>query len=150
MQTKIIVILIPDNDGKELPLGHLFLMYRWLLSLSPLLQQLPQFWIILNPFQLLLHNLNHILFYLLVVLLDFRLHGIVTLSIREVHNFRYLLVHLRLRCNRRIVHHYFGMENLLVDALVKVVGHRADKHPLREVTDFTGRNKAVQLCADTG
>ena len=42
------------------------------------------------------------------------------------------------------------MENLLLDTLVKVVGHRTHKHTLCEITDFACRDKAVHLCGDRG
>ena len=38
-----------------------------------------------------------------------------------------------------------GMENLLLDTLVEVVGDRADEHALREVGDFRGRDQCFQL-----
>ena len=38
-----------------------------------------------------------------------------------------------------------GMEDLLLDTLVEVVGHRADEHALREVGDFRDRDQRFQL-----
>lgn len=38
-----------------------------------------------------------------------------------------------------------GMENLLRDGLVEIVGHRPDEHTLREVGDLRRRNQRFQL-----
>ena len=40
------------------------------------------------------------------------------------------------------------MENLLLDALVEVVGYRPDEHTLREVGNLACRNEAVHLGVD--
>ena len=42
------------------------------------------------------------------------------------------------------------MENLLLDALIKVVGDGSDKHALCEVGDFRSRDKTIELCGDGG
>ena len=42
------------------------------------------------------------------------------------------------------------MENLLLNTLVEVVGHRADKHSLRKSRNLAGRDKTVHLRVDGG
>ena len=42
------------------------------------------------------------------------------------------------------------MENLLLDALIKVVGDGSDKHALCKVGDLGNRNKTIELSGDRG
>lgn len=50
-----------------------------------------------------------------------------------------------LRLDLVVVNHNFGMKDLLVYALVKIVADGTDKHTLRERRDFARRNQAVHL-----
>ena len=50
-----------------------------------------------------------------------------------------------LRLDLVVVNHNFGMKDLLVYALVKIVADGPHKHTLRESRDFTRRNQAVHL-----
>ena len=46
------------------------------------------------------------------------------------------------------VYNYLSVEDLLLDALVEVVGDGSDKHALCEVGDFGSRDKAIELRGD--
>lgn len=50
-----------------------------------------------------------------------------------------------LRLDLVVVNHNFGMKDLLVYALVKIVADGTDKHTLRESRDFARRDQAVHL-----
>ena len=48
------------------------------------------------------------------------------------------------------IYNYLSVEDLLLDALVEVVGDGSDKHALCEVGDFGSRDKAIELRGDRG
>ena len=60
------------------------------------------------------------------------------------------LVSLRLGGNLGGIYNYLSVEDLLLDALVEVVGDDSDKHALCEVGDFGSRDKAIELRGDGG
>ncbi len=83
-----------------------------------------------------------------VVGIDLLLHGVVAVLVGEVDDLRYLHVAGGLPPDLLVIHYNLGMENLLLDALVEVVGYRPDEHTLREVGNLACRNEAVHLGVD--
>ena len=83
-----------------------------------------------------------------VVGVDLLLHGVVAVLVGEVDDLRYLHVAGGLPSDLLVIHYNLGMENLLLDALVEVVGYRPDEHSLREVGNLACRNEAVHLGVD--
>jgi len=83
-----------------------------------------------------------------VVGVDLLLHGVVAVLVGEVNNLRNLHVTGGLPLDLLVIHDNLGMENLLLDTLVEVVGYRPDEHTLREVGNLACRNKAVHLGVD--
>ena len=89
-----------------------------------LLQQIFQVIIARDALQFLLHNLLHLFLDAPVgTFFPFHLFGI---------------------------HHNLAVENLLLDALVEVVGHRTDKHTLRKTGNLARRDERVHLRVDGG
>ena len=97
-----------------------------------ILQQMLQFGVGLDALQLVGDNLPHLRTDAVVVLLDHLLHAVVAVGIGEVRDDGDRLVSLLLAPHLLGIHHYLTMKNLLLDALVEVVRHRADEHTLRE------------------
>ena len=97
-----------------------------------LLQQMLQVVVTRDALQFLLHNLLHLFLDAPVVRLHRILHAVVSVLVREVSNDRYFLVGTFLPLHLLGIHHNLAVENLLLDALVEVVGHRTDKHTLRK------------------
>ena len=93
--------------------------------------------VILNPFQLIFHNLLHLRLDAVVVLLYFLPHTVVTIGIGEVGDDGNRLIPFRLGRYFSIVYDNLGMKNLLLDALVKVIRHRADEHSLCQSRNLT-------------
>lgn len=83
-----------------------------------------------------------------VVGVDLLLHGVVAVLVGEVDDLRYLHVAGGLPPDLLVIHDNLGMENLLLDALVEIVGYRTDEHTLREVGNLACRNEAVHLGVD--
>ena len=83
-----------------------------------------------------------------VVGVDLLLHGVVAILVGEVDDLRYLHVAGGLPPDLLVIHYNLGMENLLLDALVEIVGYRTDEHTLREVGNLARRDKAVHLGVD--
>ena len=83
-----------------------------------------------------------------VVGINLLLHGVVAVLVGEVDDLRYLHVAGGLPSDLLVVHDNLGMENLLLDTLVEIVGYRPDEHALREVGNLACRNKAVHLGVD--
>ena len=83
-----------------------------------------------------------------VVGVDLLLHGVVAVLVGEVDDLRYLHVAGGLPPDLLVIHYNLGMENLLLDALVEIVGYRTDEHTLREVGNLARRDKAVHLGVD--
>ena len=83
-----------------------------------------------------------------VVGVDLLLHGVVAVLVGEVDDLRYLHVAGGLPLDLLVVHDNLGMENLLLDTLVEIVGYRPDEHTLCEVGNLARRDKAVHLGID--
>ena len=83
-----------------------------------------------------------------VVGVDLLLHGVVAFLVGEVDDLRYLHVAGGLPPDLLVIHDNLGMENLLLDALVEIVGYRTDEHTLCEVGNLARRDKAVHLGVD--
>ena len=95
-----------------------------------LLQQMLQVVIACDALQFILHNLLHLFLDAPVV----RLHLVGTFF--PFHLFG--------------IHHNLAVENLLLDTLVEVVGHRTDKHTLRKTGNLARRDERVHLRVDGG
>ena len=77
-----------------------------------------------------------------VVGVDLLLHGVVAVLVGEVDDLRYLHVAGGLPPDLLVIHDNLGMENLLLDTLVEIVGYRPDEHTLCEVGNLACRNEA--------
>lgn len=97
-----------------------------------LLQQMLQVIIVYDALQLLLNNLLHLLLDAPVVLLHRFLHAVIAVLVREIGNNGNRLVGTFLPFHLCGIHHNLTVKNFLLDALVEVIGHRTDKHPLRK------------------
>ena len=110
-----------------------------------LLQQMLQVVIACDALQFILHNLLHLFLDAPVVRLHRFLHAVVAVLVREIGNDRNFLVGTFLPFDLFGIHHNLAVENLLLDALVEVVGHRTDKHTLRQTGNLAWRNERVHL-----
>ena len=115
-----------------------------------LLQQMFQIIVVGNTLQLVSDNLLDFLLDAPVILLHRFLHAVVTVFVREVGNDGYLLVGFLLALHLLGIHDNLTVENLLLDTLVEVVGHRTDKHSLRQSGNLARRDKRVHLRVDGG
>ena len=91
------------------------------------------------------YDLRDVLLDLRIIASDDLLHTIHAVGIAERGYFRDRNVRRRLSGELLPVDDDLGMEDLLLDTLVEVVGDRADEHALREVGDFRGRDQCFQL-----
>ena len=85
--------------------------------------------VICDALQFVLDNLLHLLLDAPVILLHRFLHAVVAALVRKVGNDGDMLVGFLLALHLLGIHHNLTVKNLLLDALVEVVGHRTDKHP---------------------
>lgn len=115
-----------------------------------LLQQMLQVVIACDALQFILHNLLHLLLDAPVICLHHFLHAVVAVLVREVSNDGYLLVGFFLAFHLLCIHDNLAVKNLLFNALVEVIGHRTDKHSLRQAGNLAGRDKRVHLRIDRG
>ena len=115
-----------------------------------LLQQMLQVVIACNALQFILHNLLHLLLDAPVICLHHFLHAVVAVLVREVGNDGNRLVGTFLPLHLLGIHHNLTVKNLLLDALVEVVGHRTDKHTLRKTGNLARWNERVHLRVDGG
>ena len=115
-----------------------------------LLQQMLQVVIACDALQFILHNLLHLFLDAPVVRLHRFLHAVVAVLVREVSNDGYLLVGFFLTFHLLCIHDNLTVKNLLLDALVEVVGHRTYKHALRQTGNLARRNERVHLRVDGG
>ena len=115
-----------------------------------LLQQMLQVVIACNALQFILHNLLHLLLDAPVICLHHFLHAVVAVLVREVGNDGNRLVGTFLPLHLLGIHHNLTVKNLLLDALVEVVGHRTDKHSLRKTGNLARWNERVHLRVDGG
>ena len=113
-----------------------------------LLQQMFQIFVISDAFQLFLNNLFHLLLDAPVIRLHCFLHAVFAILVREVGNDGYRLVGFLLAFHLLGIHDNLTVENLLLDTLVEVVGHRTDKHALRQSGNLARRDKRVHLRVD--
>ena len=93
-------------------------------------------------------NLPDLVLDAVVVGVDLLLHGVVAVLVGEVDDLRNLHVAGGLPSDLLVIHDNLGMENLLLDTLVEVVGYRPDEHALCEVGNLARRNEAVHLGVD--
>ena len=107
-----------------------------------------QFGISLDTLDFVGDNLLDLVLDAVVVLFNLLLHGVVAVLVGEVDNLRNLHVTGSFTLDLLVIHNNLGMENLLFDALVEIVGDCTDKHSLCQVTDFGSRDKAVHLGID--
>ena len=115
-----------------------------------LLQQIFQVIIARDALQFLLHNLLHLFLDTPVVRLHRFFHAVVAVLVREIGNDRNFLVGTFLPLHLLGIHHNLTVKNLLLDALVEVVGHRTDKHTLRKTGNLARWNERVHLRVDGG
>ena len=115
-----------------------------------LLQQMLQVVIACDALQFIQHNLLHLFLDALVVRLYCFLHTVVAVLVREIGNDRNSFVGTFLLLHLLGIHHNLTVKNLLLDALVEVVGHRTDKHTLRKTGNLARRDKRVHLRVDGG
>ena len=115
-----------------------------------LLQQIFQVIIARDALQFLLHNLLHLFLDASVVRLHRLLHAVVAVLVREIGNDGDFFVGTFLPLDLFGIHHNLAVENLLLDALVEIVGHRTDKHTLRKTGNLARRDKRVHLRVDGG
>ena len=98
--------------------------------------------------QLILDYLLNIFLDLVVVVLYGLLHAVVAIRIQEIVDDRDWLIIAFLSLHLFGINYYLGMEYLLLDTLVEVIGNRADKHSLGESANLARRNETVQLGID--
>ena len=115
-----------------------------------LLQQIFQVIIARDALQFLLHNLLHLFLDAPVVRLHRFLHVVVAVLVREIGNDRNFLVGTFLPLHLLGIHHNLAVKNFLFDTFVEVVGHRTDKHSLRQTGNLARRNERIHLRVDGG
>ena len=94
-----------------------------------LLYQVLQVLVTSDAFQLVLYNLFDILLDLIVVVLYGLFHAVVSIGILEVVDDWDRLIVAFLSLDFLGIHNYLGMEYLLLDTLVEVIGNRATNMP---------------------
>lgn len=97
--------------------------------------------VVMYALQLIGDNLFHVRLDAVVVLLYHFLHAVVAILVREIGNDGNFLVCAFLPLDLLGIHHNLTMKNLLLDALVEVVGHRTDKHTLRQAGNLARRDE---------
>ena len=85
-----------------------------------------------NAFQFILDYLFYLFFDTVVIFLNHFLHTVIPVLVCEIGNDRNLFVVALFMFYLYTIHYNLRMKNLLLDALVEVVGHRTDKHTLRQ------------------
>ena len=115
-----------------------------------LLQQIFQVIIARDALQFLLHNLLHLFLDTPVVRLHRFFHAVVAVLVREIGNDRNFLVGTFLPLHLLGIHHNLAVKNFLFDTFVEVVGHRTDKHSLRQTGNLARRNERIHLRVDLG
>ena len=98
--------------------------------------------------QLILDYLLDILLDLVVIVQNSLLHAVVAIGILEVVDDGDRLIMAFLSLYLVGVNDNLGMEYLLLDTLVEVIGNRADKHSLGESTNLAWRNETIHLGID--
>lgn len=111
--------------------------YKWLF----LLQQVREFRIVGYALQFIRNDLLHLRFDTIVIFLYLLLHPVVSIFIGEVGNDGNFLVSGFLPLHLVGIHHNFGVENLLLDALGEIIRYRTDEHTLRKPRNLTRRDK---------
>ena len=98
--------------------------------------------------QLILDYLLDILLDLVVVVLYGLLHTVVAIRIQEIVDDGEFLITTFLPFHLFGINYYHGMEYILLDTLVEVIGNRADIHSLGESANLARRNETVHLGID--
>ena len=109
-----------------------------------------QIFVTRDAFQLVGDNLFHLLLDTPVIRLHCFLHAVFAILVREVSNYGYRLVGFLLALDLLGIHDNLTVENLLFYTFVEVVGHRTDKHSLRQAGNLARRDKRVHLRVDGG
>ncbi len=102
-------------------------------------------WIVFDALYLVLDDLAGLRFYAVVILFYHIAHPIHSGIIDKVGDDGDFAVRFGLGGDPLVIDHDLGVENLLLDALIEIVGDRSDEHPLRQIGNLRGRNKAVHL-----
>lgn len=88
--------------------------------------------VILNPFQFVLDNLAGFGFDAVVILLYHFLHPVHAILVHKIGNDGYFFVVSGFPLHPLVIHDNFSMKNLLLDALIEVVGNGPHEHTLCE------------------
>ena len=91
------------------------------------------------------HEREDFLLDLAIVRVDGDFHRISSRGVAKVGDDRDRAVGLHLSGHFGGIDHNLRVEDLLFDTLVEVVGHGADKHALRQVADFRGRESGCSF-----
>ena len=102
------------------------------------------------PLNLRINQRQYLLFYLTIVGFDSLFEIIGAIFVFEFHYHWDRLVCFHFCRHLDAIHHYLRMENLLVDALVEVIGHRTHEYTLCEVGNLACRDKAIHLRGNGG
>ena len=103
-----------------------------------------------DALQLVGDNPFHLFLDAVIVFLHLFLHTVIAVLVSKIRNDGNRPVSLRFSRHLRIVHDNLRMENLLFDTFVEIVGHRTDKHALRQAGNLARRDKAVHLRVNGG
>ena len=109
-----------------------------------------QFGVGLDALQLVGDNLPHLGTDAVVVLLNHLFHAVVAVGVGEVRDDGDGLVSLFLTLHFIGIYYNLTVKNLLLDALIEVVRHRADEHALRERGNLARGYQAFHLRVDGG
>ena len=99
-----------------------------------------------DALQLVGDNLFHLLLDAPVIRLHHFLHAVVAVRVREVGNDGYRLVGFLLALHFLGIHDNLTVENLLLDTLVEVVGHRTDTGGQDEKSKADRLTLVKELC----
>ena len=127
---------------------HLFLFPVSLLFVIFILQSQPsaEFRVIFNAFHFHVDDCLGIRLDPVIVPPDLLRHDVVSLPVPEFIDDGYFSVILLFPADFFVVHDDFGVEYLLLDRLVDIVGHSSDEHTLREVGDLGCRDQSRVAC----
>ena len=90
------------------------------------------------------------MFHTFVVGFDSLAKTVGAIFVKELRNDGDGLVSLGFGSNFSNIDDNLSVEDLLLDALIEVVGYGPDEHPLRKVTNLAGWYQAIELCGDGG
>lgn len=106
--------------------------------------------IVLYALQLVGDDLPHVGFDAVIILLNLLFHPVVALLVGEIGYDGNLFVSTLLTLHSLGIHDNLAMKYLLLNALGKVVRHRADEHTLRQTGNLARRNQRIHLRIDGG